>query len=109
MAARAISPKKTTMATGTNTTLSTTMKLSWEKKTPRNSISSPKKKLEEDLGKSVTVRLFFFRSSYLGGGARIHCRHVSYCSKIVDKIDEDGDSSVTEKELEDWIRHVGRR
>ena len=31
------------------------------------------------------------------------------CSKIVDKVDKDGDGSVTEKELEDWIRHVGRR
>jgi len=28
---------------------------------------------------------------------------------IVDKIDKDGDGSVTEKELEDWIRNVSRR
>lgn len=29
--------------------------------------------------------------------------------KIVDRIDKNGDGSVSEKELEDWIRHVSRR
>ena len=28
---------------------------------------------------------------------------------IVDKIDENGDRSVTEQELVDWVRHVARR
>ena len=31
------------------------------------------------------------------------------CSIIVDKIDKNGDGSVTENELKDWVRHVGRR
>ena len=34
---------------------------------------------------------------------------VFVCRNIVDKIDKDGDGSVTAKELEDWIRHVSRR
>lgn len=31
------------------------------------------------------------------------------CSLIVDKIDVDKDGYVTEKELEDWVRHVANR
>ena len=43
------------------------------------------------------------------GGARLTSTRAVPCRKIVDKIDKDGDGSVTEKELEDWIRLVSRR
>ena len=35
--------------------------------------------------------------------------HMLSCRQIVDRIDKNSDGSVSATELEEWIRHVGRR
>ena len=68
------------------------------------------KKFNELSKEEARKRLGWASCYRLVGGARLISKRALPCRKIVDiKIDKDSDGSVTEKELEDWIRHVSRR